>query len=401
MYFTLLLGCSNFDGKQDGKCDIISAIKRGDVECVENLLAQGCDLEVTDPDWDIYGPVAIAAGKGYTHLVEILLAAGMDVNGTIAGKGDRASPLAEACRHSYMETMETLIKGGANVNAEPNAMYREPPLHIAVENNRLDAVELLVNSGASVDLTFHGLGDRGGTALCKAAYRGHAEMVEFLISLGTDLKIPATEGRTALMEASRSHSNEAARCVQLLIRAGAEINTKTTFRKSALVFAAKNENKLIIEMLLVANAQVIDECEGCGGDCLGCEERLSSVLSEAIRFHKNPDTILSCSNLAYAAGMEVPWYFVDELRNAIKSHNVADETVTCVLRDNETLCSLTEICRKTIRQHLLNLISPSVDHAGFNNLFVAVPKLPLPEVMKDFLLFNIKPQSPWEPLPTT
>ncbi len=354
---------------------------------------------MTDPNWDIYGPVAIAAGKGNIRLVKTLLNAGMDVNGTIAGKGDRACPLVEACNRGNIKTMKTLIEAGADPNPKPNAMFCEPPLHVAVDKKRMSAVKLLVNSGASVNLAFHGLIDRGGTALCIATHKGYAKIVEYLISMGTNLNILGTEGTTALMEASRSDNDEAVQCAQLLIRAGAKINIKSSSGKSTLAFAANNDKNIIMEMLLVANAQVLDEYAKCGDeDCVGCEKRLPSNLRQAFTFHKTPD--VRCINVAYAAGMEVPWYLINELRDVTKSYNGNEETVTSVLRDHETFLPLKELCRKAIRRHLLDLISPRLDRAGFNNLFVAVSRLPLPEIMKDFLLFNIKPQSPWEPLPT-
>ncbi len=400
--------CSCTDDEEDRKYDIISATKHGHEECVQKLIAQGCDLEVTDLDWPMYGPVAIAAGEGYTRLVEILLATGMDVNGTIAGQDGRACPLVEACLYGHMETVEMLIGSGANPNGIPSA---EPPVNILPENGQLAAMKLLVNASASVNLTYDESSDGGGPALFKAASKGHVEIVDYLISIGTDLNIPTrrgfqlddltcdqTVGHTALMAACRSRSRGNAECVQLLIRAGAEINaistsTNRTPHKSALAFASAKENKVIMEMLLVANAEVVDECEDCKEYGTHCRcDALPSFLCHTYEYRRTPD--VNCVNL--------PYYLVHEYREILEGCGWDEETVSSELRNYETFLPLREICRKKIhvRHHLVGLINPRVDPNGYRNLFIAVSRLPLPDNMKDFLLFNIKLQSPWEPLPT-
>ncbi len=59
------------------------------------------------------------------------------------------------------------------------------------------------------------------------------------------------------------------------------------------------------------------------------------------------------------------------------------------------MLSLANICRNAIRDHMIEV---SLAGAEFNNLFIGVPMLPLPASIKDYLVFGIKPQSPWEPL---
>ena len=392
--FILLTGHFRVHKKTKKKCDIISAAKQGHAGCVQQIIAEGGELEITDPVWDVYGPVSIAASNGNIRIVRMLLAAGMDVNGVISGKGQRACPLTEACRAGNIKTMRTLIELGASPNPNPKANICEPPLHVAVDKDHLNAVKILVKSGASINLSFPGFIDQGGTALCIAAHNGHDKILEYLISVRTDLNMLGTEGTTALMEAARSPYYRAEQCAQLLIRAGAEINKKSTHGQSALSFAVSNEDQVVMEMLLVANAQVVDEYARCAAeDCIGCKKRFPPDFTKGFDYHKKAD--VSCINVAYAAGMEVPLFLIDEIKDVVSFYNGYEETVESVLKDHETLLPLSELCRKKIRQHLLDLIRA---HADFKNLFVAIPRLPLPDIMKDFLLFNIKPQSPWDSL---
>ena len=48
--------------------------------------------------------------------------------------------------------------------------------------------------------------------------------------------------------------------------------------------------------------------------------------------------------------------------------------------------TLYKLCRKQIRRYLL---SPAGAGGNYNNLFMVIPKMPLPRIVKDFLLYNI------------
>ena len=55
-----------------------------------------------------------------------------------------------------------------------------------------------------------------------------------------------------------------------------------------------------------------------------------------------------------------------------------------IQEDQEPLLALTGLCRRQIRTHLLNPAG-----GNHNNLLTAVPRLPLPKPMREFLLFNL------------
>ena len=398
--------CSCIDNTQDRKYDIISATEEGHVECVQKLIAQGCDLEVKDPVW---GSGVLRRAVNRRHIVKLLLAAGINVDGVITSDGIRSSPLVAACLNMDMETIKLLVEEGADPNPVPNAQYNEPPLDLVAGYGLLDAVKLLVIAGASVNLSFQGSNDGGGTALCKAACAGHSRVVDYLVKAGTDLSIRAVSGKTPLMEASICYRNlyEKTKCVQILIKAGSEINAKSTHGMSALEYAARGNNRLMMEMLLVANAQINDpdtrtytdlatraKCEDCQDDFEECHDIHLPIMS---RFIQNFD--ISCINMVCAAGAKCTKAEVEELRrrrDVVRHYHGMNETMIDVIILRDQGLSLTDICRNNLRQHLIDVCQTS---AHYKNLFIAVPRLPLPQKLKDFLLYDIKPQSPWEPLP--
>ncbi|KAG2482473.1 hypothetical protein HYH03_018580 [Edaphochlamys debaryana] len=82
------------------------------------------------------------------------------------------------------------------------------PLHYAARAGHLEAVQLLLKSGAPVDAATRGM---GATALQRAAGQGHAAVVEALLRAGADAALGDCDGETALHKAAAQGSAEACR----------------------------------------------------------------------------------------------------------------------------------------------------------------------------------------------
>ena len=429
--------CWCIDEKEDKKYDIISASYKGHVDCVKRLIDEGCDLEVTERLAGFFstGALRAAASHGHTRVMKILLEAGINVNGTVTdintgGVLMGASPLVTACMNGDTETIKILLDAKADPNPEINSEFNEPPLCAVALMNKLEGVKLLVDAGASLDFRFYGsydwIHDVGGSALCKAASHGYDTIVEYLIAVGADLNIRSLRGKTALMEAATYNDSGCrsvegkVKCAQLLIKAGSDIHAKSAHGMSALEYAAINNDRIIMEMLLVENAHIneYEECHdsqanySCEICCPFSNVNIKKCRDEHMLIIKHTTTEsksyelwevdIPCINLAYAAGAECPKAVIEELKNdAVQIHHWDDETLESVLmlKDDRMVASLRDICRDAIREHLMAL---SKAGASCKNLFIAVPRLPLPEIIRDFLLFDMKPQSlqsAWDPLP--
>jgi ankyrin repeat protein len=73
----------------------------------------------------------------------------------------------------------------------------------AVQSNKIDKLNLLLNAGASVNYK----DNRGFTALHRAAEMGHIEIVKILLTSGADKSIEA-ENHTALSLAQARENKE-------------------------------------------------------------------------------------------------------------------------------------------------------------------------------------------------
>ena len=130
-------------------------------------------------------PLLEAIQKKHKPIVEVLLNNGAAVNGPVGAKG---TPLQMACHSGKADIVSVLLEHGADVDAF-SAHDRKTPLTIACSSNTtLDIVQLLINAGADVN------GGAGVIApLHWAAYVGNIEALDLLIQSGADVNRLSTD----------------------------------------------------------------------------------------------------------------------------------------------------------------------------------------------------------------
>ena len=94
----------------------------------------------------------------------------------------------------------------------------------------------------------------------------------------------------------------------------------------------------------------------------------------------SPHASIACVELLYAAGFDIndPQEYVNECGNY-------EQVMQMILEDHYGLQPLSFLCRRRIRKHLL-------DGTGHKhkNLFLTIPKLPLPTSINKFLLHYVE-----------
>lgn len=244
-----------------------AAIEKGQSKFVDLLVAAGIDVNhppsLCDKRscWLPSGmriESAVCAAVKNISMVRTLLEAGANPN--IKG-WDGTTPLQHAICMKNIPLMQTLLEAGANVNlpsrywsklpfdrrrSEFERHIEQTPIQAAALAGYLQAVEVFLTAGA--DVNGQCSGGWGVTALQGAAMDGYFEIARLLLEKNAEVDASASEnGRTALEGAAENGRID---MVQLLLNAGAQIEGAGNVQyHRALDFAAKNGHYAVCKLL--------------------------------------------------------------------------------------------------------------------------------------------------------
>lgn len=241
-------------------------------------------------------PTALMAAStvGEDVVVSLLLAFGADINQNHAGVG---SPLHVSVKH--IKTVETLLHRGADVNHEGDEYGTA--LQSACIIGSIEVCKALLESGSIVNAE----AGNYGSALQAATWREDREearlLVQILLQAGADVNTQGGYWDNNALQAATVGGDEAV--VQTLLQAGADVNLYGGEYGYALQAAAENNNEAIARMLLEAGADINPEVGGCyatalhagaagGPDNTGIVEFLLSVGADINAKDYDSDTAL-------------------------------------------------------------------------------------------------------------
>jgi ankyrin repeat protein len=278
-----LLEAGNLDvdaPSRDGTPALHWAVRAGDRESVERLLAAGADVNAANR----YGvrPLNVALEAGDVALTRRLLEAGAD-----AAAPDRAGepPLLIAARVGDAGLASALLAHGAAVDAR-DEHFGQTALMIAAREGHLDTARVLLDAGAAVDAQTKpeapprfippsespeglsrgsgiiragwpdGRGKRypaGGskTPLLYATREGHLELARLLVDSGARLELADGNGVTPLINAivnasiirvNRTGTSDHLKIAALLLDAGADVNAADWYGETPLWAAVDVRN---------------------------------------------------------------------------------------------------------------------------------------------------------------
>ena len=309
-----------------------------------NLLTKFVSLKTAEADRTSMLFAVIKSGN--PHFLRRILEAGADVNVT---DDSRFTTLQQAVMHGHDKCAELLVKKGADVNAVHRGMGKgaeanspdkttrdvfamlQIPLTMRERNNKI-GIDPLLKSGANVNKTSNMF-----TALHMAVVNNHTKCVDLLIKLGADVKAVDIHNNSVLHMAVYSGSYQN---IVLIIKAGACVNMTNDHSSTVLVkYVVENMNPdmKIIE-LLIAAGETVQITRYFGNDCIS-----GTTVSLTSRNIVLPDYLL-------------------RTRTPLES-------------------GLKHACRQVIRKHLLDLSRV--------NLFCRAPRLGLPPIITEYLLYGV------------
>lgn len=191
-----------------------AAANRGDADVVLLLLSRGAQASARGDDGAT--PLHLAARRGHAAVVFLLARTHAELE-TRSGPTDR-TPLHDAVQTGDRETVETLLRAGADANAKDS--FGRTALHFAATSDTFRTsfvTPALLAAGA--DPLVHDR--RGFSALHAAAQANNATLASLLLEKAPDtLEVPAVDGETPLTVALRYRSDNVA---ELLLRSGAKL----------------------------------------------------------------------------------------------------------------------------------------------------------------------------------
>lgn len=169
-----------------------------------------------------------------------------DANVTLAQVASLDYQLYRAAEGGDYNKVAKLLKAGADVNATGD--YANSALAVAAENGHEEIVKLLLENHALVDAR-----EAGGTT--PLMWASTADIVELLLRAGADINAIDREGRAALHHAAKGSNSEV---IQTLLENGAHIDAENNHGFNPVGVAASLGNEeLVLQLLTTPNRKMI------------------------------------------------------------------------------------------------------------------------------------------------
>ena len=168
----------------EGETILMTAARTGNVGTIKALVARGADVNAAE-QWQGQTALVYAATQNHADAVKLLVELGADVN----------------IRSKRLEFPDFVFKTAGMIYAvQPVGSWT--PLMYAARDGAVDAVRVLADSGADLNL----VDPDGTTALTLAIINGHFDAAVALLDKGADPNVADRNGMTALYAAVDMHT---------------------------------------------------------------------------------------------------------------------------------------------------------------------------------------------------
>ncbi|RXN20683.1 fibronectin type 3 and ankyrin repeat domains 1-like protein [Labeo rohita] len=242
-----------FSGK-----NLHQAVNREDAEELTTVLQSGTvDVDVYDKMG--FTPLMVAAQKGFTSLMDILVNHGADINKRDSTGKDS---LMHACYAGHLDTVKYLRDCGSTWQSQDTDGCT--PLHWAVDGGHLAVITYMIQDGCEVDVM-----DKVSlwTPLMRvSAISGNAAVASILLRSGADVNVRDKAGKTPLMVAVLNNHVE---LVKLLLDSGADHHMKNEYGAGAADMAKAFGRQSIINLLDNISLEDSNRLTSAGQFCYG------------------------------------------------------------------------------------------------------------------------------------
>jgi len=211
-----------------------------DITLADMMLTKGADVQHRDHQ----GRTVLHYAEN-SEIIAYWVAHGLPIE---VKDQDGATPLITAAGMGNINTMEALLKNGADANARIDNSNVLGSAACAAENS-LAAVKLLLSHGAKMNQD----PDAACPALTSACSQGNIPVVKYLLANGAQVNAKQDGNATSPLMMACEVNN--VQLVNIFLAAGARVNAKDQDGVTPLAMAKANKNQAIIKLLLAAGAK--------------------------------------------------------------------------------------------------------------------------------------------------
>ncbi len=234
------------------------AVILSNTEAASFLLARGADINLKTTHCKFDPAILTAAEHGNIKMIAWLLdhgaiadTYGLTPQNYIIGpyeKANNTSALFKVIKSGHLEAIQLLLEAGAGISEDIS------PLHIAVLQNDLSKMKILLADGLSPNIT----NETTFTPFHYALYLNNIEALELLKQYGADLSLKIDSGYEEILPMEIALLSNATKASLWLLENGVDIYQKYTHDETALSYAASEGNIELVNILLDKGANVND-----------------------------------------------------------------------------------------------------------------------------------------------
>lgn len=229
---------------KDGYSPLFRAMLRQNNKMVSCLVKEGalvnepCSAE----KYKKWTPVHLAAYYGNLEWVRLFVQFGASIHALTA---DQLCPLWLAVRRGHFGVIAYLLEHRADVHCRTTSRYHknDTPIHLAIQNRRLDIVKLLIQYKADVNFE----NDNDLSPLAVAIRENDYEIAKYLLRKGAKI-YSETRQTTPLLNIAVALNQKP--LVQLLLQHGADVDDVDKQGKTPLAVAIERGHEKMVKYLL-------------------------------------------------------------------------------------------------------------------------------------------------------
>ena len=187
----LLISKGGIFGAKYAEAALLSAFDNGYIELVNTMLTEmGVSPNIADDEG--VSLLAKAVNKGDWALTKLLIEHGAEPNARDESGRPVILIIAEHGNVELLELLELALNAGADINLA-SVEAKNTALHVAANNNQLDALSFLVGKGANINAQ----NAIGFSPLIFAAKKEYYSLCRTLVELGANKELTTVNGNTA------------------------------------------------------------------------------------------------------------------------------------------------------------------------------------------------------------